>query len=187
LPGNLRGASAEASMQKRKCTLGRSVPAIALAIVLGTAAGVLATCGDGVLDPDEQCDHGAANGQDDCCSVVCELIDMDYDGTCDALDPCENGQGTRITESTLVITRLSTGAADDELHLVGTMTVPNVPQRSVHGPARLRPVARGELHGSGRQHELLPGHGPPLRSPIVHVDQQPRSGRPEPRLLLAHA
>ena len=83
--GNLRGASAEASMQKRKCTLGRSVPAIALAIVLGTAAGVLATCGDGVLDPDEQCDHGAANGQDDCCSVVCELIDMDYDGTCDAL------------------------------------------------------------------------------------------------------
>ena len=75
------------------------MPAIALAIVLGTAAGVLATCGDGVLDPDEQCDHGAANGQDDCCSVVCELIDMDYDGTCDALARVEKYVAERAAEA----------------------------------------------------------------------------------------
>jgi len=134
------------------------VPAIALAIVQGTSAGVLATCGDGVLDPDEQCDHGAANGQDDCCSVGCELVDLDYDGTCDALDPCENGQGTRIKESKLAITRLSTGAADDDLHLVGTMTVPNTPpiDPSLSG-VRLRMFAPGgDPHGSAILDASLP-------------------------------
>jgi len=36
----------------------------------------------------EQCDDGAANGADNCCSITCQLVDTDGDGTCDRNDNC---------------------------------------------------------------------------------------------------
>jgi hypothetical protein len=49
--------------------------------------GVSPTCGDGIVDPGEECDLGAANGAG-CCTSGCLLIDMDGDGVCDPLDNC---------------------------------------------------------------------------------------------------
>ncbi len=48
----------------------------------------LAGCGNGTPDPGESCDDGAANGSNGCCSVVCQRIDADADGVCDANDRC---------------------------------------------------------------------------------------------------
>ena len=36
----------------------------------------------------EQCDQGAANGLDFCCSVTCQAVDSDLDGICDEVDVC---------------------------------------------------------------------------------------------------
>src|SRR5438034_3635557 len=94
---------------------------------VGAAASAFAACGDGVLDPDEQCDHGPANGHDDCCSTACTLIDADYDGTCDAIDPCTYGQGTYVKESRLTIAHLRTPAGDDRLRFTGVVDLPNTP------------------------------------------------------------
>lgn len=49
---------------------------------------LLASCGNGQLDPEEFCDNGIANGTDGCCSTVCTLIDGDGDGVCDSADDC---------------------------------------------------------------------------------------------------
>jgi hypothetical protein len=47
-----------------------------------------AGCGNGVLDPGETCDAGAANGHDGCCSTLCRRVDTDLDGVCDRDDVC---------------------------------------------------------------------------------------------------
>ncbi len=39
------------------------------------------TCGDGVIDPEEDCDGGG-------CPASCCIADADGDGRCDAVDPC---------------------------------------------------------------------------------------------------
>jgi hypothetical protein len=47
------------------------------------------TCGNGVVDAGETCDHGTAgNGVDGCCSAACHLVDADGDGVCDVFDDC---------------------------------------------------------------------------------------------------
>ena len=51
------------------------------------ARGASSTCGDGVLDPGETCDLGAANGGA-CCTPVCTLVDPDGDGVCSQNDDC---------------------------------------------------------------------------------------------------
>src|SRR5262249_54539147 len=51
----------------------------------GQCAGTSEICGDGVVEAqcNEQCDHGSANGVDQCCSQTCQPIDNDGDGICD--------------------------------------------------------------------------------------------------------
>jgi len=83
--------------------------------------------GDGILDADEQCDHGAANGQDACCSTTCQSVDADYDGLCDASDACNNGSGLRIKDGVLKIGGLATAPGDDTIRFAGTFTLPIVP------------------------------------------------------------
>jgi hypothetical protein len=46
---------------------------VALRLLTGIAR---AACGDGIVDSDEQCDHGTANGHDACCSTTCEAVDL---------------------------------------------------------------------------------------------------------------
>ena len=49
--------------------------ALAALLVLGTARAAFAVCGDGVLDPGEQCDdHNTVAG--DCCSPTCQIERM---------------------------------------------------------------------------------------------------------------
>ena len=100
---------------------------LAFVLASGGAAADLAlgACGDGVLDAGEQCDHGAANGTDNCCFTTCQLVDHDGDGTCDAIDPCFDDNGIRITDATLRITGLLTPPGDDGLRFIGTVTIPN--------------------------------------------------------------
>ncbi len=52
------------------------MPAVVLAIVLAVPAfAAAATCGDGVVEPPEQCDEGAANGTSGSdCTAVCEEV-----------------------------------------------------------------------------------------------------------------
>jgi hypothetical protein len=92
-----------------------------LFVVTGIARAV---CGDGIVDSDEQCDDGAANGHDACGSPTCELVDGDYDGQCDASDACNNGLGIRIKDATLRIGGLATAPGDDSISFAGTLTVP---------------------------------------------------------------
>jgi len=72
----------------------RSTPSAAFAFVcaLLTAApalaGELGTCGNGLVDAGESCDHGPANSDTGCCSTACQIVDWDFDGLCDGLDPC---------------------------------------------------------------------------------------------------
>ena len=103
------------------------VTALVLASVLGLTPIARAVCGDGILDADEQCDHGAANGQDACCSTTCQSVDADYDGLCDASDACNNGSGLRIKDGVLKIGGLATAPGDDTIRFAGTFTVPIVP------------------------------------------------------------
>jgi len=58
----------------------------------GTWWGRLSSCGDGVVQPGEACDDGAANGST-CCSTTCQLPDVDGDGVCDHADPCPHVNG----------------------------------------------------------------------------------------------
>src|SRR5262249_54489212 len=39
----------------------------------GTELWALASCGDGIVDPPEECDAGSHNGHDGCCSADCTL------------------------------------------------------------------------------------------------------------------
>jgi hypothetical protein len=65
--------------------------ALACALWPGAAvAGEPMVCGNGVVDPGEDCDDGPANSDTGCCSRRCSVVDWDFDGLCDALDPCFN-------------------------------------------------------------------------------------------------
>jgi hypothetical protein len=105
---------------------------LALALVLtGGMRGVaLATCGDGVRDwdEDEECDAGAANGTDNCCSATCRVVDDDQDGLCDAHDPCDGAFLLPVRSARLQISRLGNGTAGDERYRVSArMTVAAMP------------------------------------------------------------
>ena len=43
---------------------------------------------NGILNSGEQCDDGAANGTNECCSLVCQRVDPDGDGVCTRDDVC---------------------------------------------------------------------------------------------------
>src|ERR1051325_5631443 len=69
----------------------RALP-VALLLVLLCRAAALAACGDGTLDPDEQCDDGnLIDG--DCCSWSCQLESAETicraaAGPCDVEEDC---------------------------------------------------------------------------------------------------
>lgn len=98
-----------------------------IAVLVSFARSAVAACGDGVVDAGEQCDAGSANGTDGCCSQSCTLVDSDYDGTCDALDPCNDQGGLRLKDATLTVSGLGTARSDDRLRFTGTMTIGNSP------------------------------------------------------------
>jgi cysteine-rich repeat protein len=55
----------------------------------GIRLDALTTCGNGTVDPFEQCDDGAANGTTACgCSTTCLSLDPDHDGVCGSQDNC---------------------------------------------------------------------------------------------------
>jgi cysteine-rich repeat protein len=55
----------------------------------GIRLDALTTCGNGAVDPFEQCDDGAANGTTACgCSTTCLSLDPDHDGVCGSQDNC---------------------------------------------------------------------------------------------------
>jgi hypothetical protein len=96
------------------------------ALAAGTHGVALATCGDGVRQSDEDCDVGAANGTDGCCSATCRSVDKDGDGLCDARDPCDRDRVPLlpVRPSRLQISRLGNGAEGDERYLASaTITV----------------------------------------------------------------
>ena len=140
---------------------------LAFVLASGGAAADLAlgACGDGVLDAGEQCDHGAANGTDNCCFTTCQLVDHDGDGTYDAIDPCDDSNGIRITDATLRITGLLTPPGDDGLRFIGTVTIPNentIPASPPIDPGvfglRLRMFAPGfDPRGSAVMDASIPG------------------------------
>src|SRR5256885_511455 len=88
-------------------------------------AAVASLCGNGIVEPGEQCDDGGANGSTPCCSASCELIDGDRDGVCDALDPCTNTQLVQIEAPRLVVRLTSPG--DMTFDVRGAMVVPPSP------------------------------------------------------------
>ncbi len=106
-----------------------------LCLAAGMAADAHAMCGDGIVDPGEQCDHGAANGVDGCCSATCMLVDSDGDTLCDAVDPCFGPAAIVIGNAWLRVTGLN-GASDGEtLWFKGSMIVPS--------SVAIEPVSRG--------------------------------------------
>ena len=62
------------TVRVRVVTIGGTTPASAADQFTYTAAAGGSSCGDGMLDPGEECDDGAANGQPgDCCTAVCQF------------------------------------------------------------------------------------------------------------------
>jgi cysteine-rich repeat protein len=49
------------------------------------------TCGNGMLDPGEQCDDGALNGPNDRCSIACVITPKCGDTHVDAPETCDDG------------------------------------------------------------------------------------------------
>ena len=103
-------------------------------------------CGDGIVTAGEQCDDGAANGTDNCCSATCQVVDTDGDRVCDAMDncptlpnwaqvdtdndelgdacdPCSNVAGTRnmTVRSTVTVSKINSDGdlANDRLQISG--------------------------------------------------------------------
>src|SRR5206468_3734843 len=90
----------------------------------GVCGGDPTSCGDGVVQPGcgEECDDGAGNGSDHCCSASCRVVDHDGDGICDRDDPC-TGPAV-VANSRLVVKKLDTPPGDDTLAFKGEMTLP---------------------------------------------------------------
>lgn len=122
----------------------RSALLIALVItVAGRSVSLAATCGDGVLDPGEECDLGAINGQyGNCCAVTCIFVnpsvecraptaDCDQPEHCTGTDancpPDENACTPSPTPSftptpTLTGTATQTGTVTQTASLTPTVT-----------------------------------------------------------------
>jgi len=49
------------------------------------------TCGNGMIDPGEACDNGAANGPGNRCSIACAITPRCPDGIVDAPETCDDG------------------------------------------------------------------------------------------------
>lgn len=87
------------------------------------------TCGDGIRDPDEDCDGGG-------CPASCCLADADGDGWCDAVDPCAAPSG--VDRVRLQATRSRGGRLlGGKFRVSGTVTLAD----SLAAP--LDPVAQG--------------------------------------------
>jgi cysteine-rich repeat protein len=85
-------------------TIGGTSPRTAAAVFTYTASGPTTSCGDGTVDPGEQCDDGAANGTPgDCCGPTCtfqpEGSACADDGTLCTADVCD-GAGSCTHAST---------------------------------------------------------------------------------------
>jgi cysteine-rich repeat protein len=52
------------------------------------------TCGNGMLDPGEQCDNGTSNGPGNRCSIACVITPVCGDMTTDAPETCDDGNTT---------------------------------------------------------------------------------------------
>jgi hypothetical protein len=77
-------------------------------------------CGNGSVGGPEECDDGAGNGADNCCSATCTLVDDDGDGVCNAADPCTGPQAAARPK--IVITRVDTPPGDDKLKMKAELT-----------------------------------------------------------------
>lgn len=146
--------------------------ALVVESLLGVRGVAVAVCGDGIVDSDayEQCDDGAANGLDACCSTTCQIVDVDGDGQCDARDACHNGTGIRIKDAVLKIGGLATPASDDMIRFAGTLTVPIAPAIDpASSGIRLTMFAPfGDPRGSAVVDLTVPG-GPLWRVGPCHV------------------
>lgn len=78
------------------------------------------TCGDGIVDPSEQCDEGAANGLVSCCQVNCRIRPSgvacrDAAGLCDAAEVCDGVASTCPADGFLTLgteCRATAGSCD---------------------------------------------------------------------------
>ncbi len=105
--------------------------------VAGVCQGGAPPCGDGIVQAScgEQCDDGAANGTNQCCSATCQRVDGDGDGLCNRDDPCTGLAG--LIKQRITITRLDTPPGDDRLSIKGDGILP-----FPFAPA-LNPIANG--------------------------------------------
>jgi hypothetical protein len=94
------------------------------AILLPVLREARASCGDGISDPGEACDDGAANGQSgSCCASDCTLLpDSDNDGVCDAVDPCTNSAGGFVHRPAVRISGFKDANGADRIQTTGTLT-----------------------------------------------------------------
>ncbi len=109
----------------------------------GVAAGPF--CGNGTVETGEQCDDGAANGSDGCCSATCQLIDADHDGVCDTLDPCTNVVPVTIETPRVVFANPTDPSGAMVFTVRGSVVVPLVP--AIDPPAKgIRLVMRHNFY-----------------------------------------
>jgi cysteine-rich repeat protein len=92
------GAEAPDTVHVKVMTVGGTSATSAADVFTYTTSTSTSTCGDGIVDPGEQCDDGAANGQPgDCCTATCQFQPAGTvctdDGTLCTADVCD-GAGT---------------------------------------------------------------------------------------------
>ncbi len=101
-----------------------------------------APCGNGVLDPGEQCDHSCTNGEpDSCCSALCQLASPGL--SCD--DPAETCAVTTTTTSTSTSSTMSP-ASSSSTSSSTTSTTSSTTSTTAPSPADL---TRALLHPDG--------------------------------------
>jgi hypothetical protein len=96
-------------------------------LVMALPATCLGVCGDGIVDPGEQCDAGGNNDYGMCCSSSCTGIDADGDGICDAVDTCDwrDIRPARLTEIVLRVSGLANRPGDERFRLLGRIRIPD--------------------------------------------------------------
>lgn len=99
---------APSAVVRRRTALLALLWACTLTPAASALAAASATCGDGVVDAGEACDAGAANSDTGCCSTTCDVVDADFDGLCDGLDPCVR-QGSAFAERVRLVGRPTAG------------------------------------------------------------------------------
>lgn len=106
--------------------------AVFLASLVAPPPAAGAVCGNGIGELfEEECDDGAQNGLDHCCSTTCKLVDHDGDGVCDAYDHCDTVFGFvadgSVPRPRLRASRLNLTPADARLRFTGVATMPAIP------------------------------------------------------------